>query len=214
MTSLQHQDPTIWSLLEEERKRQATCLELIASENATSPAVLEALGSIFTNKYAEGQPGRRYYGGTEVVDKLERLCQKRALAAFDLSAEEWAVNVQPYSGSVANMAVYLGLLQPGDVLMGLDLPSGGHLSHGYATAKRKITAAATYYTSIPYKVAPDSGLLDYDAIALQAELVRPKLLICGASAYSRDWDYGRLRPTPVASSPPASSLRPSRSVTW
>lgn len=193
MSTLRDQDPAVWSLLQQETERQTQCIELIASENATSPAVLEALGSVFTNKYAEGRPGRRYYGGTGVVDALERLCEERALTAFGLSAEEWAVNVQPYSGSVANMAVYLGLLKPGDVLMGLDLPSGGHLSHGYATAKRKVSAAATYYQSIPYKVDAVSGLLDYDAIAEQVELVQPRLLICGASAYSRDWDYARLR---------------------
>jgi glycine hydroxymethyltransferase len=167
-------------------------IELIASENTTSRAVQEALGSVFTNKYAEGYPGRRYYGGNEVVDELENLCVARALTVFGLSAEEWSCNVQPYSGSVANMAIYLALLQPGDRIMGLDLPSGGHLSHGFATAKRKITAAATYYTSIPYKVGAD-GLLDYDAIAEQVLEVRPRLLICGASAYSRDWDYARLR---------------------
>lgn len=190
---LRDQDPAVWSLLQRETERQTQCIELIASENATSPAVLEALGSVFTNKYAEGRPGRRYYGGTEVVDELERLCEERALGAFGLSGEEWAVNVQPYSGSVANMAVYLGILKPGDVIMGLDLPSGGHLSHGYATAKRKVSAAATYYQSIPYKVDPVTGLLDYDAIAEQVALVQPRLLICGASAYSRDWDYARLR---------------------
>ena len=191
---LQTSDPVVWSLLQAETKRQADTVELIASENYTSPAVLEALGSIFTNKYAEGLPGKRYYGGTDVVDQLERLCMERALCAFGLDPAEWGVHVQPYSGSVANMAVYLALLKPGDTIMGLDLPSGGHLSHGFQTPKRKVTAAATYYNSVSYKVGPD-GLLDYDAIEEQAIHVGPRLLICGASAYSRDWDYERLRVT-------------------
>lgn len=191
-TPLERQDPDVWTLLQREQRRQDTCIELIASENRTSPAVMEALGSLFTNKYAEGQPGRRYYGGTEVVDDLERLCVARALKAFGLKDTEWICNVQAYSGSVANMAVYLALLKPGETLMGLDLPSGGHLSHGYATAKRKVSAAATYYTSVPYKVDAN-GFLDYDALERQVLEVKPRLLICGASAYSRDWDYVRLR---------------------
>ncbi len=185
-------DPEIAALIAAEEERQRNTIELIASENYTSPAVMEALGSAFTNKYAEGYPGARYYGGTAVADDLERLCVARALTAFSLSADEWACNVQAYSGSGANLAVYKALLEPGDVIMGLELASGGHLSHGFATAKRRVTAAATYYTSIPYKVAPN-GWLDYDAIDRQVLEVRPKLLICGASAYSRDWDYGRLR---------------------
>ena len=191
-TALQTSDPVVWSLLQAETKRQAETVELIASENYTSPAVLEALGSIFTNKYAEGLPGKRYYGGTEVVDQLETLCMERAVSAFGLSPTEWGVHVQPYSGSVANMAVYLALLAPGDTIMGLDLPSGGHLSHGFQTPKRKVTAAATYYNSVSYKVGAD-GLLDYAAIEEQVAAVKPRLLICGASAYSRDWDYERLR---------------------
>jgi glycine hydroxymethyltransferase len=185
-------DPEIASLIEKESQRQRKTIELIASENYTSPAVLEALGSVFTNKYAEGYPGARYYGGTAVVDDLERLCCARALTAFSLESAEWSVNVQAYSGSGANLAVYKALLKPGDVLMGLELASGGHLSHGFQTAKRKVTAAATYYTSIPYKVGSD-GLVDYDALAKQVAETKPRLLICGASAYSRDWDYARLR---------------------
>ncbi len=193
MSALQTTDPDVWSLLEAETQRQKDCLELIASENHVSEAVLEALGSRFTNKYAEGLPGKRYYGGAEVVDALERLCQSRALAAFGVSAETWDCNVQAYSGSVANMAVYLGLLQPGDRIMGLDLPSGGHLSHGYTTPRgKKITGASMVYESIPYKVGAD-GWLDYEAIAAQVLEVRPRLLICGASAYARDWDYSRFR---------------------
>lgn len=190
--ALSQTDPTVWSLLQEETERQTGSLELIASENSTSPAVLEALGSIFTNKYAEGLPGKRYYGGNQVVDKLERLCIERALSAFHCNPAEWGCNVQAYSGSVANMAVYLGLLSPGDCIMGLDLPSGGHLSHGYQTAKRKVSAASVYYRSVAYKVN-EQGRLDYDAIAALADSEKPKLILCGASAYSRDWDYKRLR---------------------
>ena len=189
--SLKSVDPVIASLIDQETHRQRKTIDLIASENRTSEAVLEALGSVLTNKYAEGYPGKRYYGGTEVVDKIESLCIERALKAFSVP-DGWTCNVQAYSGSGANLAVYMALLQPGDTLMGLDLPSGGHLSHGYQTAKRKITAAATYYTSVPYKIGED-GLLDYEAVEKQVLEVRPKLLICGASAYSRDWDYARLR---------------------
>jgi glycine hydroxymethyltransferase len=189
--SLRDMDPIVASLIDKETDRQKTTIDLIASENRTSQAVLEALGSTLTNKYAEGYPTKRYYGGTEVVDQIEELCIERACKAFSVP-EGWTCNVQAYSGSGANLAVYMALLQPGDILMGLDLPSGGHLSHGYATAKRKITAAATYYTSIPYKIG-ESGLLEYDALEKQVLEVRPKLLICGASAYSRDWDYSRFR---------------------
>ncbi len=192
MSSLQQQDPEIWTLLQAETRRQKEGIELIASENFTSPAVLEALGSIFTNKYAEGLPGKRYYGGTEVVDKLERLCIQRALSAFHLNSDEWGCNVQAYSGSVANMAVYLGVLKPGETLMGLELASGGHLSHGFQTPRRKVTAASQVYRCISYKV-DSNGFLDYKAIREQALSEKPQLLICGASAYSRDWDYKEFR---------------------
>lgn len=189
--SLRDVDPVIASLIDQETLRQRKTIDLIASENRTSRAVLEALGSVLTNKYAEGYPGKRYYGGTHIVDKIESLCIERALKAFSVP-EEWTCNVQAYSGSGANLAVYMGLLKPGDILMGLDLPSGGHLSHGYATANRKITAAATYYTSVPYKIGED-GILNYEELEKQVLEVRPRLLICGASAYSRDWDYARFR---------------------
>ncbi len=192
MSALQTSDPEIWSFLQEETERQTASIELIASENYTSPAVLEALGSIFTNKYAEGLPGKRYYGGNQVVDKLESTCMQRALDAFHLNGEEWGCNVQPYSGSVANMAVYLGLLKPHDRIMGLDLPSGGHLSHGYMTVNRRISGASVYYESIPYKVDAN-GFLEYDKIEELALTVKPRLIICGGSAYSRDWDYKRFR---------------------
>ncbi len=191
-TPLAEADPTLAALIAAEEKRQNESLELIASENFTSTAVRECLGSCLTNKYAEGLPGRRYYGGAEVVDKIERLAQERALTAFGLDANTWAVNVQPYSGSPANAAVYLALLQPHDRIMGLDLPSGGHLTHGFMTAKRRVSATSVYYESIPYQVGPD-GLIDYDAMERLAILVKPKLIICGYSAYPRDLDYARFR---------------------
>ena len=124
-------DKEMRDLIDDEWERQRANMELIASENFTSLAVMQCLGSVLTNKYSEGRPGRRYYGGNEVIDKIELLCEKRALEAFGLDSEVWAVNVQPYSGSPANFAVYTGLLKPGDKIMGLDLPSGGHLSHGF-----------------------------------------------------------------------------------
>ena len=138
-TLLKVKDPKIYQLIQKEYQRQKRGLELIASENFTSKAVMECLGSVLTNKYSEGLPGARYYGGCEVVDEIETLCQERALQAFRLSPEEWGVNVQPYSGSPANLAVYNALLKPHDRIMGLDLPSGGHLTHGFYTDKKKIS---------------------------------------------------------------------------
>ncbi len=185
-------DPEVASLLDAELDRQRYGIELIASENFTSRAVLECLGSVATNKYAEGQVGRRYYGGNEVIDKLESLACSRALAAFSLDSGIWGVNVQPYSGSVANAAVYLGLLKPGDTLMGLDLPSGGHLTHGYRTPTKGISSSGIYYNSVAYKVGPD-GLIDYDEMDRLVDEARPRLIICGASAYPYDFIYERFR---------------------
>lgn len=185
-------DTDLKYLLEEEYNRQKSGLELIASENFTSKGVMNILGSVLTNKYSEGLPGKRYYGGNCVIDKIESLCQTRALEAFHLDETQWGVNVQPYSGSIANLIAYNALLQPNDRIMGLDLPSGGHLTHGFYTHKKKISATSVFYQSLPYYVN-NEGFIDYDRLECDATSFKPKLIICGYSAYSRDLDYERFR---------------------
>ncbi|KAJ7253691.1 serine hydroxymethyltransferase-domain-containing protein [Mycena haematopus] len=194
-TPLAELDPEVKNIIDKETWRQFTGLELIASENLTSTAAMEANGSILTNKYSEGLPNARYYGGNEYIDELEILCRKRALQAFNLDPAKWGVNVQPYSGSTANFAALTALIQPQDRLMGLGLPDGGHLTHGYYTAKKKMTASSIYFQSLPYALAPETQLIDYDGLAAQAKIFKPKLIICGASAYPRDWDYAALKKT-------------------
>jgi glycine hydroxymethyltransferase len=154
---LHQTDPALFDIIEREKARQRDGLALIASENFTSQSVFHALGSVMSNKYSEGYPGARYYGGNELIDAAELLCQERALAAFGLKPEEWGVNVQTLSGSPANFQVYTALLQPHDRIMSLDLPHGGHLSHGYQTATKKISAVSTFFETFPYRVNETTG---------------------------------------------------------
>jgi glycine hydroxymethyltransferase len=177
-------DTTIQHLIAEELQRQRQGIELIASENFTSQEVINAMGSCLTNKYAEGYPGKRYYGGCEVVDQIEQIAIDRLCQLF---GAEYA-NVQPHSGAQANAAVFLGVLQPGDAILGFDLSHGGHLSHGSA-----VNFSGKVYQANFYGVEEETGRIDMDKVASKAREVQPKLIICGASAYSRDWDYKRFR---------------------
>src|SRR5262245_24169474 len=167
-------DPDIYKAIENEKRRQSSGLELIASENFTSKAVLEATGSVFTNKYAEGYPGRRYYWGCEFVDVVESLAIERAKTLF--GAEH--ANVQPHSGSQANMSVYLTVLKPGDTVMGMNLSHGGHLTHGHP-----LNFSGRYYNIVPYGVRQDTEVIDYDELANLARTHKPRLIVVGASAY-------------------------------
>ena len=175
-------DPEIFGAIGNELKRQQDKIELIASENIVSKAVLEAAGSIFTNKYAEGYPGKRYYGGCEYADVVETLAIERAKALFGAAF----ANVQPNSGSQMNQAVFLALLQPGDTFMGLDLSSGGHLTHG-----SPVNMSGKWFNPVPYGVRADDHLIDMDEVARIARECKPKLIICGGTAYSRVWDFPR-----------------------
>ncbi|CAL5438886.1 hypothetical protein CsSME_00048347 [Camellia sinensis var. sinensis] len=187
-------DPDVFWIMEKEKQRQFKGIELIASENFVCRAVMEALGSHLTNKYSEGMPGVRYYGGNQYIDEIETLCCERALAAFGLDSENWGVNVQPYSCTSANFAIYTGLLLPGDRIMGLDTPSGGNTSHGYYTSNgRKVSGASIFFESLPYKVNPLTGYIDYDKLEEKALDFRPKILICGGSSYPREWEYAKFR---------------------
>ena len=177
-------DKEIFALIEEEKSRQTTGIELIASENYASPEVISAMGSILTNKYAEGLPGKRYYGGCEVVDKIEQLAIDRLCKLFGAT---WA-NVQPHSGAQANAAVFLACLNAGDKILGFDLSHGGHLTHG-----SPVNFSGKLYEAHFYGVNKETGRIDYDQLEKIAKKERPKLIICGASAYSRDWDYQRIR---------------------
>jgi glycine hydroxymethyltransferase len=177
-------DTAIFDLIKEELQRQRRGLELIASENFTSQQVMEAMGSVMTNKYAEGYPGRRYYGGCEVVDKSEQLAIDRIKQIFNVDY----ANVQPHSGAQANAAVMLACLQPGDTILGLDLSMGGHLTHG-----SPVNFSGKLYNAFHYGVKQEDGRLDYEHLEKQAAAHKPKMIICGASAYSRDWDYARIR---------------------
>ncbi|MCQ2139099.1 MAG: serine hydroxymethyltransferase [Bacteroidales bacterium] len=178
------QDLQIFDLIKKEKERQSSGLELIASENYVSNYVMEAMGSVCTNKYAEGYPGKRYYGGCGVVDQIESIAIERLCKLYDA---EWA-NVQPHSGAQANMAVIMTCLKPGDTFMGLDLSQGGHLTHG-----SPVNASGILYNAVAYGLDQNTGLIDYDDMEKKARECKPKLIIGGASAYSREWDYERMR---------------------
>ena len=177
-------DNRIFELINEERSRQTRGIELIASENFVSEQVMQAMGSVLTNKYAEGYPSARYYGGCEVVDKVESLARERLCKLYDA---EYA-NVQPHSGAQANMAVFFAILKPGDTFMGLDLSHGGHLSHG-----SPVNMSGKFFNAVGYQLDHETGMVDYDAMEQKALECKPKLIVGGASAYSREWDYKRMR---------------------
>ena len=177
-------DKEIFALIEQEKERQLHGIELIASENFVSDEVLEAMGSVMTNKHAEGYPGARYYGGCQIVDKSEQLAIDRACALY---GAEFA-NVQPHSGAQANMAAFMAVMQPGDTFLGLDLSHGGHLSHG-----SPVNVSGKWFKATSYQVKQDTGRVDYDEMEAKAKEYRPKLIVGGASAYSREWDYKRMR---------------------
>jgi glycine hydroxymethyltransferase len=183
MSFLKNTDPVIYELAQKELKRQCDHLEMIASENFTSPAVMEAMGSVFTNKYAEGYPNKRYYGGCEYADQVEQLAIDRVCELFGCNY----ANVQPNSGSQANQAVYQALLKPYDKILGMDLSQGGHLTHG-----SKVSSSGKTYSSFFYGV-DNNGRIDYDEVKKIAKIVQPKIIVCGASAYPRELDFAKFR---------------------
>lgn len=188
----------IFDLIKQEEKRQQNTLMMIPSENITYPEVHEAVGSVLMHKYAEGQPKKRYYNGNEIIDEIELLCEERALKAFGLEENKYHVNVQPYSGAIANLAVYNAILEPGDKIMSMYLPDGGHLSHGWelpardAAAAKKISFTSKIYNFQFYKVDPETRIFDYKKIEKQAMLFKPKLIISGGTAYPREIDHKKL----------------------
>jgi glycine hydroxymethyltransferase len=186
--SLKHVEPEVYDLIQGELKRQEVGLELIPSENYASPAVREAMGSILTNKYSEGYPGKRYYGGQEWVDKIENLAKARALALFGVTPGDYHVNVQPYSGSPANIAVYVALAEFGDTLMGMDLTQGGHLTHGH-----KVNFSGKAYKFSPYGVEKQTHRIDYEAVRSIARQVKPRIIVSGATAYPRTIDFQKFQ---------------------
>ncbi|KAI8851500.1 serine hydroxymethyltransferase-domain-containing protein [Chytridium lagenaria] len=179
-------DPEVFDIIEKEKQRQRESIVLIPSENFTSKAVMDALGSVMQNKYSEGYPGARYYGGNEFIDMAERLCQKRALETFGLDPAKWGVNVQALSGAPANLYVYQAVMKPHERLMGLDLPHGGHLSHGFQTDTKKISAISVYFESMPYRLNEQTGIVDFEMLQKTASIYRP-------NAYPRNWDYAKMK---------------------
>lgn len=190
---LHEDDPEIYNIIKKEKDRQYRGLEMIASENFTARSVNDCLGSCLTNKYSEGMVGRRYYGGNDNIDEIEILCQQRSLKAFGLDPAKWGINVQPYSGSPANFAVLTALVEPHGRIMGLDLPDGGHLTHGFYTATKKISATSVFFESMPYKINLATELIDMDKLQENAMLFKPKMIIAGISCYPRHLDYKRFR---------------------
>ncbi|XP_065838976.1 serine hydroxymethyltransferase, mitochondrial-like [Oscarella lobularis] len=186
---LELDDPEVFQLIQEEKRSQVAGLQLIASENFTSRAALETMATCLTNKYSR----LRYYAGNWHVDDIQQLCQRRALKAFRLDPSKWGVNVLTYSGTPANFAVYTGVLQPRDRIMGLDLPHGGHMSHGYMTEAKRVSATSVYFETMPYRLNVETGLIDYQALRQKAKLFKPRIIIAGTSAYSRLIDYKEMR---------------------
>ncbi len=186
MDHLRKTDPKLYKLIQAEIQRQRETLDLIPSENIASLAMLEVIGSPLTNKYSEGYPGKRYYPGNKYCDEIELLAQKRALQVFGLAEKEWGVNVQAYSGSPANLEIYSALLQPGDVLLGMSLSAGGHLTHGH-----KVSASGKLYRSVQYNVNSSTGLIDYDEVRYLARKHKPRMIVSGLTAYPRKIDFKR-----------------------